>query len=126
VAKEEKEMPGDNLRKLLEAFDSSEDPVLAMKRRSVKQGVEGAIALAQSHDKEVDWEKIGSSHARPLSEMLVFFEKAKEYAQRIVSLITPLAASLTSAPGSSTPPPSAAAADSSAPSTATEPASEVA
>jgi hypothetical protein len=37
-----------------------------------------------------------------------------------------LAASLTSAPGSSTPPPSAAAADSSVPSTATEPAAEVA
>jgi hypothetical protein len=33
---------------------------------------------------------------------------------------------LTSAPGSSTPPPSAAAADSSAPSTAMEPAAEVA
>jgi hypothetical protein len=44
--KKKEEMPGDNLRKLLEAFDTLEDPVLAMKRRSVKRGVEGAIALA--------------------------------------------------------------------------------
>jgi hypothetical protein len=51
----------------------------------------------------VDWEKIGSSHARPLSEMLEFFKKGKKYAPRIVSLITPSAASSTSAPGSSTP-----------------------
>jgi hypothetical protein len=124
--KKKEEMPGDNLRKLLEAFDTLEDPVLAMKHTSVKWVVEGAIALARSHGEEVDWEKVGSSHARPLSEMLEFFKKAKKYAPRIVSLITPSAASSTSAPGSSTPPPSAAAADSSAPSTATEPAAEVA
>jgi hypothetical protein len=118
--KKKEEMSGDNLRKLLKAFDTPKDPMLAMKHTSVKQGIEGAFALAQSHGKEVDWEKIGSSHTRPLSEMLKFFEKTKEYAPRIVSLITPLAASSTSAPGSSTPPPSAAA-DSSVPSTATEP-----
>jgi hypothetical protein len=46
----------DNLKKLAEAFNTIEDPVLTMKGRSVKQGVEGAIALAQSHGKEVDWE----------------------------------------------------------------------
>jgi hypothetical protein len=44
--KKKEEMPVDNLRKLLEAFDTPEDPVLAMKRTSVKWGVEGAIALA--------------------------------------------------------------------------------
>jgi hypothetical protein len=54
-----------------------------------------------------------------------FFKKAKEYAPGIVSLITPSVASSTSAPVSSTPPTRAAAADSSAPSTATEPAAEV-
>jgi hypothetical protein len=43
------EMPGENLKKLIEAFDTVEDPVLALKR-----GVEGAIALAQSHGEEVD------------------------------------------------------------------------
>jgi hypothetical protein len=123
--KKKEEMPVDNLRKLLEAFDTPEDPVLAMKRMLVKQGVKWVIALAQLHGKEVDWEKIGSSRARPLSEMLKFFEKAKEYAPRIVSIITPLAASSTSAPGSSTPPPSATA-DSSVPSTAMEPAAKVA
>jgi hypothetical protein len=123
--KKKEEMPVDNLRKLLEAFNTHEDPVLAMKRTSV-WGVEGAIALARSHGEEVDWEKIGSSRACPLSEMLKFFEKAKEYAPRIVSLITPSATSSTSVPSSSTPPPSAAAANSSAPSTTTEPAAEVA
>jgi hypothetical protein len=119
------EMPVDNLWKLLEAFDTLEDPMLAMKRRSVKRGVEGAIALAQSQGEEVDWEKIGSSRARPVPEMLKFFEKVKEYAPRIVSLITPLAASSTPAPSTSTALPGAAA-DSSLPSTATEPAAEVA
>jgi hypothetical protein len=97
-----------------------------MKRASMKQGVKGAIALAQSHDEEVDWEKISSSRARPLSEMLGFFKKAKEYAPGIVSLITPSAASSSSALVSSTPPPSAAVDDSFAPSTAAEPAAEVA
>jgi hypothetical protein len=106
--KKKEEMPGDNLRKLLEAFDTLEDPVLAMKCMSVKRGVEGAIALAQSHGEEVDWENIGSSHARPLLEMLAFFKKAKKYAPRIVSLLTPSVASSTFAPGSSTPPPSVA------------------
>jgi hypothetical protein len=52
--KKRKEMPGDNLRKLLEAFDTTENPVLALKRTSVKQGVEGAIVLVQSHGEEVD------------------------------------------------------------------------
>jgi hypothetical protein len=130
--KKKEEMLVDNLKKLAEAFDTLEDHVLAMKRRSVKQGVEGAIALAQLRGEEVDWEKISSSRARPLSELLGFFKKAKEYAPGIVSLITPSAASSTPAPSSSTsapsssmPPPSAAA-DSSAPSTAMEPAAEVA
>jgi hypothetical protein len=123
--KKKEEMPGDNLCKLLEAFDTPKDPVLAMKHRSVKRGVEGSIALAQSQGEELDWGKIGSSHARPLSEMLKFFKKAKEYAPRIVSLITPSVASSTPTPSFSTPLPSAAA-DSCAPSTATEPATEVA
>jgi hypothetical protein len=117
-------MPGDNLKKLLEAFDTVEDHVLALKRTSVKRGVEGAIALAQSHGEEVDWAKIGSSPTRPLSEMLGFFKYAKKYAPNIVSLITP---SVTSTTGSLTPPPSdAAAVEPSMPSFATEPAAEVA
>jgi hypothetical protein len=52
--KKKAEMPVDNLKKLAEAFDTLEDPVLAMNGRSVKRGVKGAIALAQSHGEEVD------------------------------------------------------------------------
>jgi hypothetical protein len=131
-SKKRAEMPVDNLNKLVEVFDTVEDPVLTMKSRSVKQGVEGAIALAQSHGEEVDWEKVRSSRACPFSLLLGFFEKAKKYVPCIVSIITPSAASSTSTPISSTPaasapmPPPSADADSSAPSTATEPAAEVA
>jgi hypothetical protein len=123
-------MPVDNLKKLAEAFDTVEDPVLTMKSRSVKRGVEGAIALAQSHDEEVDWEKVSSSCARPLSELPGFFEKVKK--SRHCIIITPSAASSTPTPMSSTPaasapmPPPSADADSSAPSIAMEPAAEVA
>jgi hypothetical protein len=60
-SKKRAEMPIDDLKKLAEAFDTIEDPVLTMKSRSVKRGVEGAIALAQSHGGEVDWEKVSSS-----------------------------------------------------------------
>jgi hypothetical protein len=77
--KKRAEMLVDNLKKLAEAFDTVEDPILTMKGRSVKWGVEGAIALAQLHSEEVDWEKVSSSRARPLSELLGFFEKAKKY-----------------------------------------------
>jgi hypothetical protein len=120
-------MPGDNLKKLVEAFDTVEDPVLALKCTSMKRGVEGAIGVAQSHGKEVDWAKIRSSPARPLSEMLGFFKYAKKYAPNIVSLITPSATSPTSVTSSLRPPPSdSAAAEPSAPSSATEPAAEVA
>jgi hypothetical protein len=83
------ELPADNLRKLVEAFDTIKDPILAMKLMWVKRGVEGMIALAQSHGKEVDWEKVGSSYAQPPAEMKEFFKKAKEYAPRLVSLILP-------------------------------------
>jgi hypothetical protein len=127
--KKRAEMPVDDLKKLAEAFDTVEDPVLTMKSRSVKRGVKGAIALAQSHGEEVDWEKVSSSRAHPLSELLGFFEKAKKYAPGIVSIITPSVASSTSAPISSTPVASAlpsATADSSVPSTAMEPSAEVA
>jgi hypothetical protein len=130
--KKKAEMPVDNLKKLAEAFDTLEDLILTVKGRSVKRGVEGAIALAQSHGEEVDREKVSSSRARPLSELLGFLEKAKKYAPGIVSIITPSAASSTPTPSSLTPVPSASmpppsvGADSSAPSTATEPAAEVA
>jgi hypothetical protein len=130
--KKKGDMPADDLKKLAAAFDTVEDPILSIKSRSVKRGAEGAIALAYSHGEEVDWEKVSSSCGRPLSELLGFFEKAKKYASGIVSIITPLAASSTSTPASSTPttsasmPPPSAGATSSAPTSATEPAAEVA
>jgi hypothetical protein len=51
-----------DLKKLATTFDTVEDSILSMKSCSVKQGTEGAIALAYSHGKEVDWEKVSSSH----------------------------------------------------------------
>jgi hypothetical protein len=130
--KKRADMPADDLKKLAATFDTIEDPILAMKSRLVKRGVEGAIALAQSHGEEVNWEKVSSSRARPLLELLGFFEKAKKYASGIMSIITPSATSSTSTLTSSTPaasalmPPPSDGAASSAPSTATEPAAEVA
>jgi hypothetical protein len=124
--KKKADMPTDDLKKLAAVFDTAEDPILSMKSRSVKRGAEGAIALAYSHGEEVNWEKVSSSHGRPLSELLGFFEKAKKYAPGIMSIITPSAASSTSTPASSTPatsavmPPPNAGAASSAPTSATE------
>jgi hypothetical protein len=56
--KKKDELPVGNLRKLAEAFDTIEDPVLQMKLSSVKRGVEEMIALTQSHGEEVDCEKV--------------------------------------------------------------------
>jgi hypothetical protein len=52
--KKKEEMPMDNLRKLVEAFDTLEDPTLRLKLSSVRRGVEATIALALSHGKDVD------------------------------------------------------------------------
>jgi hypothetical protein len=88
----------------------------------VKRGVEGAIALAQSHSEEVDWEMVGSSYACPLVEMMEFFKKAKEYAPKLVSLILPASTPSTTAPGTSAPSSSTPAPAASAPSAPTDPA----
>jgi hypothetical protein len=61
--KKKDEMPDGNLSKLVEAFNTLEDSVLQLKLSSVKRGVEGTIALTQSHGESVDWEKVSSSHA---------------------------------------------------------------
>jgi hypothetical protein len=123
VPKKKNEIPTGNLRKLVEAFNTIEDPVHAMKLISVKRGVKGAIALAQSHGEEVDWEKVGSSYACTLVEMMEFFKKAKEYAPKLVSLILPAPTPSATAPGSSTPSSSMPAPGASAPSAPTDPAS---
>jgi hypothetical protein len=101
--KKRDEMPADNLQKLVATFNTIEDPVLAMKLTLVKRGVEGTIALAQSHGEEVDWEKVRSSYACPLAEMKEFFKKAKGYAPKLVSLILPVPTPSTTAPRTSTP-----------------------
>jgi hypothetical protein len=130
--KKKADMPATDLNKLVAVFDTAEDPVLSMKGRSVKRGTAGAIALAYSHGEEVDWEKVSSSHGRPLSELWGFFEKVKKYASGIVSIITPSAASSTSTPIPSTPassgsmPPPNAGAISFAPTSAADPDDEVA
>jgi hypothetical protein len=101
--KKRDEMPAENLRKLVAAFDTIEDPVLAMKLTSVKRGVEGTIALAQSHGEKVEWEKVGSSYACPLAEMKEFFKKAKGYAPKHVSLILLAQTPSNTVPGTSAP-----------------------
>jgi hypothetical protein len=93
---------------------------------SVKRGLKGAIALAQSHGEEVDWEKVGAWYAIPLVEMTEFFKKAKGYAPKLVSLILPPAASSISAPGSLAPSSNTPIVDASVPSSTVDPASEVA
>jgi hypothetical protein len=126
-------MLDNELKKLAKSFDTPDDPILLMKGRSMKRGAEGAIALTYAHGEEVNWEKVSSSHGRPLSELKVFFEKAKRYAPGIVSIISPSAASTTSAtPVSSTlatsgtmPPPNAGA-TSAMPTSAADPKAEVA
>jgi hypothetical protein len=112
------ELPIGNLRKLVESFDTIKDHVLAIKFSPGKQGVEGTITLTQSHGEEVDWEKVGSSYARPLAEMKEFFKKAKEYAPQLVSLILPTPTPATPAPMTSAP--------SSSPPASTDPAAKVA
>jgi hypothetical protein len=95
--KKRAEVPETDLKKLAKAFDTPDDPILQMKGRSVKRGAEGAIALTYAHGEEVNWEKVSSSRGRPLSELRVFFEKPKKYAPGIISIISPSAASSTSA-----------------------------
>jgi hypothetical protein len=102
--KQKVDVPAADLKKLAKVFDTPEDPILLMKSRSVKRGMEGAIALTYAHGEEVNWEKVSSSRGRPLSELRGFFEKAKKYAPGIMSIISPSAASSTSTtPVSSTP-----------------------
>jgi hypothetical protein len=102
--KQKTEVPDNDVKKLAQAFDTIDDPILHMKGLSLKQDAEGAIALSYAHGEEIDWEKVSSSHGRPRSELKVFLEKAKKYAPGIVSLISPSAAFATATtPLSSTP-----------------------
>jgi hypothetical protein len=121
------------VKKLTQAFDTTEDPILQIKGLSLKRGAEGAIAFSYAHGAEFDWEKIGSSHGRTHSELKAFFEKAKKFVPAIVAMISPSAASASSpapaplipATNESTPPPTTGAA-SATPSSTTEQDAEVA
>jgi hypothetical protein len=130
--KQRADVPETDLKKLAKVFDTPDDPILLMKGHSVNRGAEGAIALAYAHGEEVNWEKVSSSRGQSLSELRVFFEKAKKYASGNVSIISPSAASTTSAtPVSSTPatsgsmPPPNTGATSSTPTAAADPEAEV-
>jgi hypothetical protein len=120
------------VKKLAQAFDTTEDPILQIKGLSLKRGAEGAIAFLYAHGTEFDWEKVGSSHGRTRSGLKAFFEKAKKFAPAIMAMISPSAASAASpAPAplilttnESAPPPTTSAA--ATPSSATEQDAEVA
>jgi hypothetical protein len=125
--KQKAEVPSNDLKKLAEAFDTTDNPVLQLKGLSLKRGAEGAIAVAYAHGADFNWEKVGSPHGRARSELKAFFEKAKKFVPAIVSIISPSAASAASfTPTSSTlatadsVPPSTASTDFAMPSSATE------
>jgi hypothetical protein len=124
------EVLNDDVKKLAQAFNTTEDPILQMKGLSLKRGAEGGIAFSYAHGTELDWEKIGSSHGRTRLELKAFFEKAKKFAPAIVAMISPSVASPAPAPlipatnESARPPTTGAAA--AAPSSATEQDAEVA
>jgi hypothetical protein len=79
--KKKNDFPAGNLRKLVEAFDTLEDPTLQFKRSSMKRGAEAMIALSMSHGKEVNWSKVSSSHILGLTEIKEYFADAKKYSQ---------------------------------------------
>jgi hypothetical protein len=74
--KKKNDMPVGNLRKLVETFDTLEDPTLQLKRSSMKRGAEATMALTLSHGEEVDWSKVSSSHALGPAEMKEYFAEA--------------------------------------------------
>jgi hypothetical protein len=94
--KQKAEVPNKDVKKLAEAFDTTDDPILQLKGLSLKRGAEGAIALSYALGGDFDWEKVSSPHGRTHSEMKTFFERAKKLAPAIVSIISPSAASATS------------------------------
>jgi hypothetical protein len=131
--KQKAEVPDNDVNKLAQAFDTTDDPILHMKGLSLKRGAEGAIPLSYAHGEEIDWEKVSSSHDRPRSELKAFFEKAKRFAPGIMAMISPSAASadssmpisLTPATSGSVPPLNAGAA-SATPTSTTDREAEVA
>jgi hypothetical protein len=96
VAKEKGGGSKNDLMKLAKAFNTTEDPILHLKGLSLKRGAEGAIALSYAYGADFDWEKVSSPHGRTRAELQVFFEKAKNLALALASIISPSVASATS------------------------------
>jgi hypothetical protein len=65
--KQKAEVPNNDLKKLAETFDTTDDPVLQLKGLSLKRGAEGAIALSYAHGADFDWENVSSPHGRTRS-----------------------------------------------------------
>jgi hypothetical protein len=53
--KQKAEVSINDLKKLAEAFDITDDPILQLKGLSLKRGAEGAIALSYAHGADFDW-----------------------------------------------------------------------
>jgi hypothetical protein len=53
VPKQKAGVENADLKKLVKAFDTPEDPILLLKGCSMKRGAEGAIALAYAHGEEI-------------------------------------------------------------------------
>jgi hypothetical protein len=78
--KQKAEVPNNDLKKLAEAFDTTDDPVLQLKGLSLKRGAEGAIAFSYAHGADFDWEKISSPHVGGMTPGRVKrLERYKEY-----------------------------------------------
>jgi hypothetical protein len=56
--KKKSDVPTTNLKRLVDVFDTIEDPMLQLKRLSVKRGTRGTVALSLSHGEQVDWAKV--------------------------------------------------------------------
>jgi hypothetical protein len=98
------DVPTTNLKRLVAAFDTTEDLTLQFKRLSVKRGAEGTVALLLSHGKQADWSKVSSSQDCDPSKMKKFFAEAKKYSHKLVELIFPVPTPSSTAPSSSAPP----------------------
>jgi hypothetical protein len=94
--KQKVDIPKDDVKKLAKAFDTTEDPILQLKRLSLKRGAEGPIALSYAHGGDFNWEKVSSPHGCTRSELKSFFEKAQKFVPTIVSIISPSAMTTTS------------------------------
>jgi hypothetical protein len=108
-----KEAPTD-LAKLVGVFNETKDPTLAFKQAATKENAELTMALAMSHNKEANMEKVNAAHAVDKGGKTVdikSFKRAKKFSKNMVSLIhstsmrsTSVAPTSSSAPTSSTAP----------------------